>query len=202
MLLVRHGETEWNLERRFQGRFDSPLTARGVAQAHAIGRLLATLREAAAAPLVASPQGRARRTAEIIRAELGDAGALRVDERLREHSIGSWDGLTYGEVEARCPGVFAGDGRHDWYFRAPDGESYAALAGRVAEWLDEQDEAAPVIVVAHGLVSRVLRGLYLGLPHAAALTLPVPQDRVFRLSCGTVEALAVQPPPLDGAGRG
>jgi broad specificity phosphatase PhoE len=190
ILLIRHGETEWNLERRHQGRFDSPLTERGVSQARAIGRLLTTLPEAVAAPMVASPQGRARCSAEIIREELAGSGPLCVDERLREHSVGSWDGRTYREIEARFPGVFDGEGSHEWYFRAPDSESYAAFAARVGEWLVEQDEAAPVIVVAHGLVSRVLRGLYAGLPRAVALNLPVPQDRIFRLAGGTIEALA------------
>lgn len=202
ILLVRHGETEWNLQRRFQGRLDSPLTERGVAQASAIGRFLAALPVAASASLVASPQGRARRTAEIISEALGSIAPLRVDERLREHSLGSWDGLTYNELEARFPHIFEGEDRHDWYFRAPNGESYAALAARIGEWLGEQDETAPVIVVAHGLVSRVLRGLYAGLPRAVALTLPVPQDRIFRLSAGKVETLAVQPGPTDLAGRG
>lgn len=202
MLLVRHGETTWNLERRFQGRLDSPLTARGIAQAQAIGRLLASLAEARTAPVVASPQGRARHTAEIIVKMLGGTNVLRIDERLREHSLGSWDGLTYREVELLLPGVFDGAGRHEWYFRAPDGESYAALAARLGEWLGEQDEAAPTIVVAHGLVSRVLRGLYAGLPPTVALTLPVSQDRIFRLSAGAVETLAAQPVAAAEAGRG
>jgi broad specificity phosphatase PhoE len=202
ILLVRHGETAWNLVRRFQGRFDSPLTGRGVAQARAIGRLLATLPEAATAPIITSPQGRARRTAEIVREELGGAGAPGIDERLRELSLGSWDGLTYREVETRSPGIFEGNGRYEWYFRAPDGESYAAFAARVGEWLGEQDEAVPTIAVMHGLVSRVLRGLYAGLPRAAALSLPVRQDRVFRLNAGTIETLVVQPDAAGGDGRG
>jgi probable phosphoglycerate mutase len=191
ILLARHGETEWNLERRFQGRFDSPLTKRGIAQAHAIGRLLAGLPEAASAPIVASPQDRARRTAEIIRDELGASGRVGIDKRLREHSLGAWDGLTYREVEARCPGIFDGEGRHEWYFRAPAGESYAALAARVGGWLIEQDSNALIVVVAHGLVGRVLRGLYAGLPRAAALTLPAPQNRIFRLAAGSIETLAL-----------
>lgn len=190
ILLLRHGETAWNLERRYQGR-DSPLTERGAAQARAIGRLLAGLPAAVAAPIVASPQGRARRTAEIIREELGSAGAVRVDERLRELTLGSWDGLTYAEIEERSPGIFDED-RPEWCFRAPDGESYDAFAARLGEWLDERNDAAPIIVVAHGLVSRVLRGLYAGLPRAAALTLPVPQDRIYRLSNGAIEQLAIE----------
>ncbi len=192
ILLLRHGETEWNLERRYQGRFDSPLTKTGMAQARAIGRLLAGLPEAAAAPIAASPQGRARRTAEIIREELGSAGAVRVDKRLRELTLGSWDGLTYGDVAKRSPAIFDGDGRYDWYFRSPDGESYHAFARRIADWLSELEQSAPIIVVAHGLVSRVLRGLYASLPRAVALTLPVPQDRIYRLSNGGIEQLAVE----------
>ena len=66
ILLVRHGETEWNRTRRYQGWSDSPLTPRGLAQAEAIGRRLAGLPEAAGAAIVASPIGRASRTAEII----------------------------------------------------------------------------------------------------------------------------------------
>jgi broad specificity phosphatase PhoE len=201
ILLLRHGETEWNLERRYQGRFDSPLTERGAAQARAIGRLLAGLPAAVAAPIVASPQGRARRTAEIIREELCSAGAVRVDERLRELTLGSWDGLTYGEIEARSPGIFDHDGP-EWCFRAPDGESYDAFAARLGEWLGEQNNTVPIIVVAHGLVSRVLRGLYAGLTLAVALTLPVPQDRVYRLSNGVIEELRVQRDPADEDGRG
>jgi probable phosphoglycerate mutase len=192
IFLIRHGETEWNRERRNQGRFDSPLTERGVGQARAIGRLLRDLPEAATAPIVSSPQGRARRTAEIIREELaGRDRELRIDERLREVTAGPWDGLTYTEIEARSPGVFDGDGYYDWCFRSPGGESYEAAVTRLGEWLGEQDDAVPVIAVAHGLVSRVLRGLHAGLPRAAALALPVPQDRIFRLSGGAIDSVAV-----------
>jgi broad specificity phosphatase PhoE len=193
ILLVRHGETEWNRQRRHQGRLDSPLTERGIAQARAIGALLRSLPEAAAAPIVASPQGRARRTAEIIRDELGGSDALTIDDRLREHSVGSWDGRTYREIEAEAPGIFDGEGTHDWYFRPPDSERYAVFAARLGDWLGEQSESLPVIAVAHGLVSRVLRGLYAGLPPSVALTLPVPQHRVFRLSGGAIETVAAAP---------
>jgi broad specificity phosphatase PhoE len=202
IFLARHGETEWNRERRHQGQLDSPLTERGVAQAGAIGRLLATLPEAVAAPIISSPQGRAQHTAEIIRAHLDGGNALYLDERLRELTLGSWDGLTYSEIEALSPEIFDGDGRHEWCFRSPDGESYTAFTARVSGWLAEQDNGAPVIVVAHGLVSRVLRGLYTGLPRAAALTLPVPQDRIFRLSARTIETLAAHRNPDVEDGRG
>jgi probable phosphoglycerate mutase len=195
ILLVRHGETEWNRERRIQGRFDSPLTERGVAQAHAIGRLVQKLPEAASARIVASPLGRATRTAGIIARHLPVRPELTIDRRLREISAGSWDGLTFRDIELRSPGTFDGDGRYEWNFRAPGGETYDSFAARVAEWLSEAVAAPFVISVTHGVVSRVLRGLYASLPREIALTLPVLQDKIFRLSGGLIEELPV--PALD-----
>jgi broad specificity phosphatase PhoE len=188
--LVRHGETEWNRTRRYQGWSDSPLTERGLAQAEAIGHLLCGLPEAQSAELVASPIGRAHHTAEIIRECLGHAAPLRLDDRLREISLGSWDGLDHAEIAALRPGIFDGDGYHGWYFATPDGETYDTFAGRIATWLAEAGKG-PLIVVTHGIVTRVLRGLYAGLPRAEALRQPVPQDRIFRLANGTIEEIAV-----------
>ena len=191
ILLARHGETEWNRVRRFQGWSDSPLTERGIAQAEAIGRLLSRVGWTVSAELVASPIGRARHTAEIIRACLPGGPPLRLDDRLREISLGSWEGLDRSEVTARAPGIFDGDGRHEWYSRAPDGETYEAFSRRIADWLGSVRDRS-IIALTHGIVTRVLRGLYTGLPRAAALKLPVPQDRIFRLSAGTVEEIAVE----------
>lgn len=93
IFLVRHGETEWNRVRRYQGWLDSPLTLDGIAQAEAVGRLLSRIPEAAGSAIVASPLGRARHTAAIIAESLGDAlghpRPIRFDERLREISLGS-----------------------------------------------------------------------------------------------------------------
>jgi len=190
--LVRHGETEWNRIRRYQGWSDSPLTDRGRAQAQAIGRFLCTLPEAQSADLVASPIGRARHTAEIIRECLGRSEPLRFDDRLRELSFGSWDGLTRADIAALMPGAFDEERREEWYFATPDGETYEVFAGRVGAWLAEaQAGDQPLIVVTHGVVTRILRGLYAGLPRAAAMRLPVPQDRIFRLAQGTIEEIAV-----------
>lgn len=190
IFLVRHGETEWNRARRYQGWSDSPLTEAGVGQAEALGRRLCAMPEAVAAEIVASPIGRARRTAEIIAECLGRRVPLRFDDRLREISLGSWDGMDRRELVARQPELFAGDGRWEWYFRTPDGETYDGFAGRIAAWLAELDDK-PLIVVCHGVVTRVLRGLYAGLPRAEALRLAVPQDRIFRLAGGAIEEIAV-----------
>jgi probable phosphoglycerate mutase len=195
ILLARHGETEWNLQRRNQGRFDSPLTERGLAQARAIGRLVQASPEAPTVRIVASPLGRARRTAEIICSHIEPAPELLLDERLRELSLGSWDGLTYDEISACSPGIFDGDSGPEWCFRSPDGERYEGFAARIGEWLREAADFHFVVAVTHGVVSRVMRGLYAGFPREVALTLAVPQDKIFRLSGGLIEE--VQATPAD-----
>jgi broad specificity phosphatase PhoE len=192
ILLVRHGETEWNLARRYQGWSDSPLTARGLAQAAAIGRYLSTHPDAAGATIIASPIGRARRTAEIIRDCLGRAAPIQFDDRLRELSFGSWDGLTRAEIAVLRPGAFEDERRHEWYFAMPDGETYEVFAGRIGAWLAEaKAEDRPLIVVTHGVVTRILRGLHAGLSPAEAMQLPVPQDRIFRLADGAIEEIEI-----------
>jgi probable phosphoglycerate mutase len=187
ILLVRHGETEWNLARRYQGWSDSPLTARGEGQAEAIGHRLCTLPEAEGAEIIASPLGRAQRTAEIIAGCVGRTVKPSLDDRLREISIGAWDGLARREVRRRMGAEFT---EFEWYFRTPDGKTYDAFAGRIAAWLREVGDR-PVIAVSHGVVTRVLRGLYAGLPRADALRLPVPQDRIFHLAAGIIEEIVV-----------
>jgi probable phosphoglycerate mutase len=193
MLLVRHGETRANLERRYHGRRNSPLTDRGRAQAHAMGRQIGRLPEAKSAKIVSSPQPRAHRTAEIIREHLSDsAAAVSLDDRLCEVSIGNWEGCSHEEIAALAPGTFEGDGRYEWCFCAPRGETYDAFTVRIADWLRETPDDPALIVVTHGIVARVLRGLYAGLPRLTALSLPIPQDRIFRLSQGTIAEIVVE----------
>ena len=187
IFLIRHGETEWNRARRYQGWSDSPLTELGLAQAAAIGHRLAALPEAAAAEIVASPIGRARHTAEIIAQCLGRTLPPRCDDRLREISLGAWDGLDRRDIMARMAERFE---EFEWYFETPDGETYDGFSGRIAAWLGELGDG-PVIAVCHGVVTRVMRGLYAGLPRAVALRLPVPQDRIFRLAGGAIEEIEV-----------
>jgi broad specificity phosphatase PhoE len=185
--LLRHGETEWNHEGRYQGRLDSPLTMRGRDQARALGDLLAaSLDDIAPVMLVSSPLGRAVETATIVAARLGLS--FTTDARLREISLGAWDGLSRAEIAERFPTPLQRATRYDWYFRSPDGESFEAAAARLSDWLNSL--ATPTIAVTHGLASRMLRGLYGDLDREAALSLPVPQDGLFRLSRGAVTHLS------------
>jgi probable phosphoglycerate mutase len=185
--LIRHGETAWNAQGRFQGKLDSALTDTGVKQAEAIGQRLAGL-GISFDTFVTSPLGRTRQTAAII-AECANLPAAQDDDRLAEVSLGSWDGLTHIDIDAQWPGLLDGSTPFDWFFRSPDGESYDAAFERAECWLRERQGVT--LAVSHGLVGRIIRGAYSSLPKTEALGLPVPQDVIWRLSGGRIEAIAV-----------
>ncbi len=187
--LLRHGETVWNREGRLQGQRDSPLTARGIAQAGALGDLLAReIAEPRGFSIVASPLGRTWQSAVIVAERLGiDPSSIAFDARLKECGFGAWEGLTPTELE---PGAWTRREADKWSFRAPGGENYALVAERVGAWLAEVPESAQWIVVGHGLAGRIIRGLYAGLDQAEIPRLAEPQDALFRLSGGRVEELA------------
>ncbi len=186
--LLRHGETVWNAEGRLQGQKDSPLTLRGIAQAQAVAGLLRDLvGEYSAFDIVASPLARTWQTAVIICQTLGlDCNAIRFEPRLAEHHFGLWEGLTWQEIEARFADLWAQRQADKWSFRVPGGESYALVALRVREWLDEQPSDAKLVVVGHGLAGRVLRGLYAGLSQAEIMEMLEPQGCVYRLAENTI----------------
>jgi probable phosphoglycerate mutase len=181
--LVRHGETEWNAVGRFQGKLDSGLTERGLSQAEACGRRLSVAAPEASA-LIASPLGRVRQTVAII-TNLASCPEVQWDGRLAEVSLGSWDGLTHVDIDAQWPGRLDGATPFDWFFRSPDGETYEAALARASAWLNELQGV--VIAVSHGLIGRIIRGSYLGLPKDEALALPVPQNVIWRLAGGRIE---------------
>jgi len=193
--LTLHGETVWNQERRFQGRLDSPLTPRGIHQARAMGTTLKRLvGQPSACSLVSSPLGRAQSTAQIICQVLGiTPQSIESDSRLAEIDLGSWAGLTREEVETRWHASLDSSSRYDWYFRSPDGETLEAVSTRLRAWLiDVELRTQPIVAVTHGVASRVLRGLYAGIPSDEALSLEVSRNAVFRLSDGLVERLSTE----------
>jgi probable phosphoglycerate mutase len=185
--LVRHGETEWNRSHRIQGSLDSPLTELGREQAQRSGRTLARL-GLAGLPVSLSPLGRTRATAAILAGEVA-FGPVTVEPRLRELALGSWEGLTFAQVQARFPALLEGTTQHTWYFQAPDGESFEAARNRVGGWLGEQ--TGPVIAVAHGMIGRVLRARYLDLPREQALAYPLGQDVIWHFRDGGMAVLPV-----------
>jgi broad specificity phosphatase PhoE len=154
LILVRHGETEWNRAARFQGWQDIPLSAEGRMQAEKSARALAAC---GATAVVASPLARARETAEIVAKP--HRLAVTVAEAFKEMSFGVWERLTVADVMARFPA------QHRTWREAPhtvrfeDGEDLEtararALAG-VAE-LRRAHDGGTIVVVSHGLVVRLI----------------------------------------------
>jgi probable phosphoglycerate mutase len=160
LYFARHGETDWNRERRLQGQHDIPLNALGRVQSSRCGAILRDLlaRSGNSAPdyeYVSSPLGRARETMELIRAELGLLPQqYRTDARLMEMSFGRWEGYTFAELQERESAGLAARERDKWGFVLPGGESYAQLVVRIGEWYAEV--VRDTVVSAHGGVCRAL----------------------------------------------
>jgi probable phosphoglycerate mutase len=160
LYFARHGETDWNRERRLQGQHDIPLNALGRTQSARCGAILRGLLARAGGlasdhEYVSSPLGRARETMELMRAELGLLPQnYRTDARLMEMSFGRWEGYTFSELQAREGAGLAARERDKWGFVLPGGESYAQLAVRVGEWY--AGVYRDTVVSAHGGVLRAL----------------------------------------------
>ncbi|MBX6768720.1 MAG: histidine phosphatase family protein [Actinomadura rubrobrunea] len=156
VVLWRHGQTTWNVERRFQGRTDIPLDETGVRQAERAARLLAALRPTA---IVSSPLQRAARTADALAAVTGLT--VRYDDDLVERHGGAWEGLTDQEIRERYPAE-----RAAW--QPPGGETSVQVAKRVCAAIDRAvDDLAPdgvLVVASHGAAIRLGMAQLLGLP--------------------------------------
>lgn len=185
ILLVRHGETEWNVARRLQGRSDSPLTELGGRQAGAMGRLIRELmnREGGGWRLVASPLGRTVATAEAISA--ATSLEAEYDPRIAEVDCGEWEGAFFSDILTTTGGTMS----RGLIFSAPGCETYAEVQARVASFLADlpPEPQRRVILVSHGVTGRVLRGAYAGLPDAEAIELDAPHGTVWRLTAGQID---------------
>jgi probable phosphoglycerate mutase len=191
---VRHGETDFNVEARLQGRRDTRLNERGREQAKEVGVLLGDLfardrRQPADFDYVASPLKRARETMEVLRATLGlDRHAYRTDDRLMEISYGEWEGLTLHEIDIRYPGVLAERERDKWGFAPPGGESYRALTRRISEWYATLTR--DTVVAAHGGGARALMAMFGVLPREEATRAPIGQGVVYVFADGKMSRYA------------
>jgi alpha-ribazole phosphatase len=165
LLLVRHGETEWNATGRYQGQTDIPLNAAGHRQAKAVAERLAAERIDA---IYASDLLRAWATAEAI-AEPHDVEP-RPDARLREMNYGDWQGLTYQQIAEQAPEALAAWNADRVHRTPPGGESLADLATRAESLLAEIRAAhleGTVAVVSHGGTVRMILCVLLGHPPAS-----------------------------------
>ncbi|MBE1284752.1 MAG: histidine phosphatase family protein [Rhodobacteraceae bacterium] len=175
---LRHGQTEWNAQGRIQGQLESDLTRLGREQARQQARLMASVLEASP-PCFVSPMRRARQTAKIALS----GRPFAVDTRLAEVQAGLIQGMTRPEVETRWPGLSTNNPTGlDLFCEAPEGEGFAAFEARIQSFLAELRE--PTVIVAHGLLGQVLRGLVCGLDRAAMAALPNEQGCIYVLEDG------------------
>ncbi|MCV6574578.1 MAG: histidine phosphatase family protein [Cohaesibacter sp.] len=176
---IRHGQTDWNKELRFQGQQDIPINETGRAQAMRNGRVLAqSLKDLKDLSVYVSPLGRTRQTFELVLEAGGfEKPEVIYDERLLEVSFGDWEGITRDELLKRLPGQIEDRDKAKWFNIPPNGESYDMLAERVRLWLEEQ--TGPCLVVAHGGTMRVLRYWLEKLPKQEAVKFSPPQDQIL-----------------------
>ncbi len=171
LLLIRHGQTDWNLAQRFQGQSDIPLNETGRRQAQALAERLAAVPFEA---VYCSDLQRAVETAKIIvsaskRMRGSSALGFRLDVRLREIHFGDWEGLTYPEIEAQYPAALAAWEADIFENAPPHGETLEGLALRVQSMLEELRAKHPgqtILIVAHGGALQTLICLALNLPPA------------------------------------
>jgi probable phosphoglycerate mutase len=190
LYFARHGETEANVEKRYQGHtLDTPLTHLGRKQAKAIAKILKHhVKDVGALKYVSSPLERARTTMEIIRTHLDlPPRAYSTDERLKEINLGAWEGLTHKQARALDPVEFKKREADKWNVRLPGGESYANVAKRAERWLINVKR--DTFAVTHGGFTRILRGLFQGLDATEISDLDEPQGVVFRVRGNKVKLL-------------
>jgi probable phosphoglycerate mutase len=172
IVIVRHGETEWSRTGRHTGRTDVPLSAAGRREAGSIGKRLASR---GFVLVLTSPLARAAETCRLA----GFGARAETDEDLREWDYGSYEGLTTAEIRARRPGwSVLTDG-------APDGEDAIQVGERADRVLARvRSIRGPVLLFAHGHVSRVLGARWIGLPPDHA--------RLFALATGSLSTLGFE----------
>lgn len=183
IFLVRHGETAWNVEGRFQGQSDTPLNETGRQQADALGNYLKgkNLQVIYTSDLV-----RALNTARIIGAYHNVD--IKPDPRLRELNFGSWEGMDYYEIQAKHPKELTDWQENILNTAPPGGESLEQLAKRVQavyEHIIPTDLKGDILIVAHGGVLQVLL--------CYALNLPFQNYWQFHLDPGSLSEIAIYP---------
>lgn len=180
--LARHGETEWNVTGRRQGRADSPLTPRGLKDAE---QLADFMRDSGVDLVATSPLPRAKATAAIVAAVL-DVPIIEVTE-LAETDFGDLTGLTTAQVEEQFPGVLEERQQDLYQWRYPGGESYEDVHHRSQVALSVIAAFLPkrVLIVSHEMIGRMLLKSLLALSADDALRTVQRHDVVYRVDVGT-----------------
>ena len=162
LILIRHGETDWNVEGRYQGQSDVSLNDRGRRE---FASLAATVAESNPSVIYSSDLSRAKESAEIIGRVLGLS--VCVDSRLREIHLGSWEGMLFQEIQEIYSDLLERRKLDPHNVRAPGGETISEVESRVVASVKDILNRHPdetVVIVSHGLPLAILRARYQGLP--------------------------------------
>ena len=167
--LLRHGEVDTTVPRRFLGRTDLPLNSNGMSQALSLAE---QLRHIPFTRIAASPLNRAVQTAVLVSGR--PIEAIDIINELAEIDLGAWEGRTVAEIEQHFPGAYEERGRSLEQYRPQGGESFADLANRVCPTLFELAgrESGPLLIVAHAGVNRVVLSRLLHRPLQRLLEIP------------------------------
>ena len=184
ILVLRHGQTEWNAAGRLQGHLDSPLTEIGVRQAQRQNETLLDY-DLDGFRFITSPQGRARKTAQLALA--GIVAEIETSEELKEINMGQWSVITRAEIAAERKIRLQDLGELQIYDWTPGGETIAQLFARCAKFLVQL--TGPAVLVTHGMTSLCLRLCALGWGLDRLADLPREQGVVYRVKAGRHDEL-------------
>lgn len=194
--LIRHGETDWNRERRLQGHLDIPLNARGLQQAEQLASALAR-QQLQFAALHVSELTRARQTANAISRQLGLLPHTHA--ALKERHYGAFQGRTFDEAREHIPHVYRLHQQRDAHFDLQGGESLHAFSQRIMhcmQQLAEQHPGEQILVVSHGGVLEMVHRTASGQGLAGARDFPIPNAALnwvsYRDGCWEIEKWADQ----------
>lgn len=154
LYIIRHGETEWNKEKRMQGRLDSDLTEKGKNDALLLGE---RLKDTAFERIISSPSQRTMNTAKHVCGKKHIP--IETDERLMEIDLGAWQGKTESEIKSLYPTQYDFYWNQPSMYENPDGERFIDVMNRVDSFLEELVETTPsgnMLVVTHGVVLKTL----------------------------------------------
>ncbi|CAA6798422.1 MAG: Phosphoglycerate mutase family (Rhiz) [uncultured Sulfurovum sp.] len=188
--LLRHGQTVWNAEGRYQGQLDSPLTKKGEAQAKINALKLKKYIDINSVKFFSSPLGRAKDTAKII-ARLNDMNTSDIifEEAIQEFNYGIFEGQTKEYCKTQYALEFKERETDKFNYIVEGGESYVKVYERLNIWLKSIQNEKVIVVVAHEMINRALRGIYCGMESNEMLTLRQANDVLIKLENASEEIL-------------
>ena len=193
--LIRHGQTTWNRAGRLQGQADSPLTLLGTQQAEAIGQTLKDIIGEQKYVFWSSPLGRTKQTTSII-CDIIEFRYEEVvfDDRLVEITLGDRDGYkSWKALFEDFPEDMARREKDPWNFFHPNGESSQMVQERLRPFIKKICDIDGLhIIVTHGVVSKIIRGMYLDLTPEEVFSLDRPQDAFHKLHNGRIQEIKVE----------